>query len=87
MLGFGGELLYPRSFNKGHVVFIGRSNPVWITLGGFLDHLEKSHWLFLSIDYKRTIENFMTAVLGIDLRKPEHFRICQGSAQLHRDIF
>ena len=58
---------------KGHIVFVGRGNPVWMTLGGFLDQLKKCHRLFFSIDDEGAVENLVSAMLGVDLRKAKYF--------------
>ena len=76
------KLLDNRTFGKGYVVFVGRYNLVRILLGGFLNHLEEGRFLFHSVDDKCTAEDFMAAVLGIDLCKAEYFGVGQRTSQV-----
>ena len=76
------KLLDNRTFGKGYVVFVGRYNLVRILLGGFLNHLEEGRFLFHSVDDKCTAEDFVAAVLGIDLCKAEYFGVGQRTSQV-----
>ena len=67
---------------KGHIVFVSRGNPVWMTLGGFLDQLEKCQRLFFSIDDEGAVEDLVSAMLGVDLRKAKYFRVGKGASKL-----
>ena len=87
MLGFRSELLNSRALDKSHVVLVCGSDPVGMTFGSFFDELKKRHWLFLAVDDKGAIEDFMSAMLRVDLGEAEYFRIGEWTAELLRDIF
>ena len=70
-----GKLLDNRTFGKGNIIFIGRYNLVRIFLSGLFNHLEEGRFLLHSVDDKCAAENFVTAVLGVDLRKTEYLGV------------
>ena len=70
-----GKLLDNRTFGKGNIIFIGRYNLVRIFLSGFFYHLEEGRFLLHSVDDECAAENFVTAVLGVDLRKTEYLGV------------
>ena len=76
------ELLNNRTLCKSHVILIGRKNLVLVLLRGLLDHGEERALHLLAVDNKRTTEDLMTAVLGVDLGKSEDLRICQRTTVL-----
>ena len=41
----------------------------------FFYHLEQGRFLFYTVDDERSAENFVAAVLGVDLCKTENFRV------------
>ena len=67
------ELLYHRTFGKGHIVLVGRDDLVRVFLGSLLDHLEEGRFHFLSVDDECSTEDFMTAVFRVDLGETEYF--------------
>ena len=74
-LVFGCELLHHRTLCKGNIVFISRENIAWIFGRGALNHGEKRRFFLFSVDNKRAAEYLMTAMFGVDLGKPEDFRV------------
>ena len=67
MLCFRSKLLDAWTVYKGHIIFVCRGDSIWMTLGGFLDHLEKGHRFFDPVDHKSTVEDLVAAVLRVDL--------------------
>ena len=80
------KLLDDGALRKGYVVLVGRDNLVGVFLGRLLDHGEERRRHFLAVNDERTAENLVTAVLGVDLRKAEHFGVGQFAAQLLLDV-
>ena len=87
MLGLRSKLISFWSLYECYVILISRCDSVWMLLGSFLDQLEKCFWLFFSIDDEGAIEDFMSTVLGVHLRKSEYLRVSQRTSQLLRYIF
>src|SRR5690606_18530087 len=67
MLRIRSKLLHFWSADKGHIVFVRRSNPVRVLLRSFFDQLKKRLRLLFPIDDKGTIEDLVAAVLGVYL--------------------
>ncbi|CCX63388.1 putative uncharacterized protein [Bacteroides sp. CAG:598] len=78
----GSELLDDWTFGKGHVVLVGRYDFVGVFLCGLLDHLEERGFLLHTVDDERTAEDFVAAMLGVDLGKAEHFGVGQRAAEV-----
>ena len=77
-----GELLDYRAIIEGYVIFICRNQLVRILGRSLLNQAEERAFLLLAIDNKRTTENLVAAMLGIDLRETEHLAIRQLTPQL-----
>ena len=76
------ELFHDGALRESHIVLISRNNLVRMLLRGLLDELEQGRFHLLAVDDERAAENLVAAMLGIDLREAEHFRIGQFAAQL-----
>ena len=76
------KLFHHRSLCKSHIVLVSRNDFMRILLCRFLNHLKQRRLHFLPVDDERAAKNLMTAMLGVDLRKTEHLRICQLTPQL-----
>ena len=76
------ELLDHRALCEGHIVLIGRQYLVRILQSGLLDHLEEARLHFLTVDDERTAEDFVAAVLRVDLCETEDLRVGQRPAVL-----
>ena len=77
-----GKLFHHWAFCESHVVFIGREDAMGIFFCGALDHSKERRGLFFAIDDERTTEDFVSAVLRIELCKAEDFAIGEFSAEL-----
>ncbi len=63
------------------VIFIGGQYIVAMLLKGVFDHLEQGFILFLTINRPVSIENLVTAVLGVGLREHIEFDIVRVATQ------
>ena len=81
---FRGELPNFGSLHKSHVVLVGGYKTSGILLAGAFYEFEKAYGLFLTVDNECAVENFMTAVFGINLGETEYFAICERAAQTSR---
>ena len=77
-----GKLLHHRSLGKGHVVLVGRENLSGMQLRGLLDHLEEARLALLAVDDKHATEDLVAAVLRVDLRETEDFRVGERASVL-----
>ena len=76
------KLLNDRSLCKRHIIFIGRENHTWVLGSGLLDHRKQAAFHLLTVDDEGAAEDFMTAMLGIDLGKTENLGVGQRTAVL-----
>ena len=76
------KLLDARAFGKRHVILVGRDYLVRIFLRGFLNHREERGGHFLAVDDERAAENFVAAVLGVDLREAKHLGVGEFPPEL-----
>ena len=76
-----GELLDGRAGIECYIVFIGRHQLVRVLGRCFFDQSKEGMLLFFAVDNEGTTEDFMPAMLGIHLRKPEHFAVGQVTFQ------
>ncbi len=82
LIGFRGcELENVRTRNKSYIVFISRYKTSGICLACKLDKIEKRRWLFLTVDHECTTEDFMAAVLRVDLREAEYLTVGEFAAE------
>ena len=82
---FRRKLLDTRALDKGHIVFIGGYESVGVFLRGLFYEFEQRKGLFLSVDNESAVENFMTAMLGIDLGETENFAVGQRTSEFVRE--
>ena len=82
----GGELLDTGTFDKGHIVLVGRHQTVGVVLRGLFDELEQRHGHFLAVDDKSAIKYLVAAVLAVDLREAEHLTVGQRAPQTARQL-
>ena len=80
------EHLQRRALDKCAIVFVCRYHPVGVGLGRLLDQLEQRRGLLLAVNYKRTVENLVAAVLAVDLAEAEHLAVGKAAAQLCREV-
>ena len=71
------KLFHNRTFSEGYVIFISRDYFIRIFLCRLFNHLEQRRFLFYAVDNKRSAENFVAAVFGVDLCETKYFRVCQ----------
>ncbi|CDA83447.1 unknown [Bacteroides sp. CAG:754] len=76
------ELLYNRPFCEGYIIFISRDDFIRIFLCRLFNHLEQGRFLFYTIDDKRSAEDFVAAVFGVNLCETENFRVSQFTAEV-----
>ena len=81
-LVLGGELLHHRTLGKGHIILVGGEYLARMVLGRFLDEREEARRTLLTVDDKRTAEDLVAAVLGVDLRKTEDLTVGERSSVL-----
>ena len=71
------KLFHNRTFSEGYVIFISRDYFIRIFLCSLFNHLEQGRFLLYAVDDKRSAENFVAAVFGVDLCETEYFRVGQ----------
>ena len=67
--------------DEGHIVLVGRYEPVGVFLRSAFDELEERLRFLLAVDYERAVENLVAAVLGIHLREAEYLGIGERAAE------
>ena len=78
----GRKLLHHGAFGERHVVFVGREDAVRIFFRGAFDHGKEGGGHFLAVDDKRTAENLVAAVLGVELRETKDLTVGEGATEL-----
>ena len=77
-----GKLLHDRSFSKSDIIFISGNDMMRILLGRLLNHLEEGRLLLLAIDDKGSTEDFVSAMLAVNLGKTKDLAISKFTAKL-----
>ena len=77
----GVELADARALDKSHIILVGRYEAVRVGLRSLLDEFEERRRLLLAVDDKSAVEDFMAAVLGVDLREAKHLTIGERATQ------
>ena len=83
----GSKLLNNGTLQECAVVLVCRGYAIGVGFGRMFDQVEQRRGLLLAIDYERTTEDLMTAVLRVHLRETEDLAIGQRAPHLLAHLF
>ena len=82
----GCKLLHNRALRKGNVVLVSRKYLAGILFCGLLNQCKETRLALLAVDNERSAEDFVAAMLGVDLGKAENFRVGKRAAVCFLDL-